>query len=884
MSVDTLKSLLNKFAAGRNSRRTNARLKSATQATEALESRALLTLIGTNAIVSNTIQTAAGTNGVEQSFGPTGTTVVVDDSTDPEFASFSGAYDIDIDANTIAMRFNASGASISVPPGRVADGTFDRYYFAFDLAANESIAAASASANATLQPNVTVNGNVVVVEIAPGMQVGPGFDALINVNILRTGTVITGRKFHDVNNDGDRDFSENYLNGWTLELRDIDAEVIVPGKTVTVSSTVQEAEGSEQSSGTPASATISEADNTGEFISFNGLYNIDVDADSLTMNFNLAAGAATPTSPVPAGAFQRYRFEFALTSEELITSARLNDPNSIYVSDVSIEGDNVLVVEIGADKVIGAGANFQIDFVIRDKPIATTTTQSIDLNGNGSIEPETETGVYAFTNVPAGTFVVQEVIPEGWHQTLPNHPNTVTAFELDSEREFTSTGNHFLNWGGLNEKWFFGLATPGSNTTSGSWYYITPDGSIFQWNGSPQTALTGTQIATLDSSYYEDPSLVYNAPSPRQYIADVDVANPTTFRGLDFGNRLAATDFTVTTDQETNEATMSWDAAEGATYDVWISDIAAGRQIQYIPDLDGDQIPLITQLPDRRYRVWIRTNSMGASSPWSTPQEFEFFRDAVNLITSNRATTIDATPTIEWVPLAGASSYDFRVTNGEQVVYLQNDVTSLSHRVANPLQFGVDYRVAVRANFADGSQTAWDAGLPIRIDGRAIASVTGNVVSWSPVPAATEYEIWVNSFDTDGVLVQSQIVSATVVDQTTYTLPNVARGNYAVWVRAIRSEDDGRYLSFWSPRVNFFVTANEQSNEGVENLLALDSVVTALRPEVSDDVTKVDEVQTAEDVVSQSDDVSSRVTEETDEITAIMAELSSSDLLQNVTL
>lgn len=728
MSVEhALKSMLKKFARTRRTKRGNT----ATHTTESLESRALLTLIGTNAVLSSTFQSIADTDGNEIPFGAVSTATVVDNFTDPEIESFIGQYDIDIDANTITMSFNLA-AGTADPSGIVATDTFYRYYFDFDLSTNESITAVSASANATLQPNVSLSGNTVIVEIAPGMQIGDNFDALINVDVLRSGTVITGRKFHDVNNDGNRDFGESYLNGWTIELKDIDADPL-------------------------------------------------------------------------------------------------------------------------------------------DAPIATTTTRNIDLNGDGSIDPDTESGVYVFSDFPAGTYVVQEVVVDGWSQTLPNHPNAMAAFELDTSLELSSTGSDFLNWGGLNEKWFYSLA--GTDSTSAqsatAWYYVTPNGSIYQWNSSPRTALTGTLVAQLDPSFYADPSLIYNAPSPRQYIADVDASVPTTFRGLDFGNYLAATDFDITLNQETNEATFSWDAAAGATYDIWISDIAAGRQIQLIPDLDGTDIPLTTELLDRRYRVWIRTNSMGASSPWSEPQQFELFRDAVNLITSNRATTIDATPTIEWRPLAGASSYDLRVTNGDTTVYLQNDIAALSHRVANPLQFGVDYRVAVRANFSDGSQTAWDEGLPIRIDGRTTPIVTGNTVTWAAVPAATQYEIWVNWYDNSGVLLQSRVVSQTVIDETSSTLPTLQRGNYAIWIRAIRAEGTQTYNSIWGARTNFFVAAAEQAEDAESPLLQLVSITDVNAKAADSEIAAPLVMPVSREQEGKADD----------EIETVMAELAASDFL-----
>lgn len=723
MSVEhALKSILNNMARTRRTKRRNA----APPSTESLEARMLLTLIGTNAVVAHTVQTPGVDSGQEVPFGAPGNAVVADDAADPEFVAFGGQYDIDIDANTISMIWNSD----TVPN----TATTFRYYFSFDLASNETISSASASTAATLQPNVSVSGNMVVVEITPGMQIGDGFDAVINVDVQRTGTVITGRKYHDVNNDGDRDSGEIFLNGWTVELRDIDADA-------------------------------------------------------------------------------------------------------------------------------------------QDAPIATTTTQDIDLDGNGVIDPETESGRYVFADVPAGTYVVQEIIPDGWTQSQPNHPNSIAAFELDTALAFSSTGSDFLNWGGLNEKWFYSLADTdsGAPQSPSAWYYVVPDGSIFQWDGSPQTALTGTLVVQLDPSFHADPSLIYNAPSARQYIADVDVSIPATFRGLDFGNYLAATTFELTANQEANAATLTWDAIEGATFDVWVSDIAAGQQFRLLTDLTGTQVTL-TDLPDRSYRVWLRVNSRGVSSPWSAPQQFELLRDPVNLITSDRATTIDATPTIEWRALAGASSYDVRVTLGEQTVYLQNDVVGLSHRVANPLQFGVDYRVAVRANFSDGSQTAWDEGLPIRIDGRTTPVVTGTLVEWAPVAAATGYEIWVNRFDEDGVLVRSQAVSEIVADATSFTLPDLQRGNHAIWIRAIRAEGAQTYQSFWGPRVDFFFVAAEPAADTESPLLQLASVTTALDVQATQDAAAVPPIVLTD--AQQSDDSAAAA-----EIETVMADLASSDFL-----
>ncbi|MEZ6127683.1 MAG: SdrD B-like domain-containing protein [Planctomycetaceae bacterium] len=751
MSVENILQFLARSFQAR--RRRSHQFACSSAAVEALESRSLLTLIGISATVSATVQTPSG--GPETPIATDITAVVTDDADRPEFPGFAGTYDIDISSTAIAMNFSGSAPTQVVPAG-----TFYRYRFEFDLAPNETIASASAVTTSVLVPNVTVNGNTVTAEIGAGMTIGTGFNALINVNIQRSGTVIMGRKFNDANNDGIRTSNEAWLNGWTMELRDLNA-------------------------------------------------NGDV--------------------------------------------------------------------------------------------VATTLSRDIDLNGNGQIESATESGVYLFENVPGGTYVVQEQLFGGWIQSLPSSAIVAKAYDLDQNRNLTSNGDLHLNWGGLNEKWFFGrrfdLNQPGA-TGERSWYYIVPDGSVYQWNGSPKTALTGTLVTTLDSTYYDDLTLLLDAPSPRQYIADVDAANPATFRRLNFGNYLVPPEFTqvdMVEDQTANTLTFNWNAETGATYDIWISDIAANQQYQFIPDLDGTDIPLITQLPDRRYRVWIRANSQGVTSAWSDPYEFELFRDPVNIITGGtESNSVDATPTITWQAVSTASSYDVRVLTADgDVAYIATRTSGTSHRIATPLMFGVDYRVDVRANFADGSRTMWNdangvplegIGAALRIDGRPAPTVNGNIVFWNAVPAATSYEVWINRLDDQGQLLQAQVVHATNVRDLRHEFPIIAAGNYAVWVRAIRAEGGEEYQSLWSPRVDFrYVqpqltdarTSTSLDDQMLLSRLSLD----AERPDAVPTATnRADRAPSAVDVPGQTK--THPVTPESEQVVAaVMAELAQSDML-----
>ncbi|MCA9428273.1 MAG: VCBS repeat-containing protein, partial [Candidatus Omnitrophica bacterium] len=65
---------------------------------------------------------------------------------------------------------------------------------------------------------------------------------------------------------------------------------------------------------------------------------------------------------------------------------------------------------------------------------ASTETHDMDLDGNGSIDPETERGWYRLVFEPdnGSENILREVIPEGYNQTLPNTPRPVATHSQHS--------------------------------------------------------------------------------------------------------------------------------------------------------------------------------------------------------------------------------------------------------------------------------------------------------------------------------------------------------------------------------------------------------------------------------------------------------------------
>lgn len=141
--------------------------------------------------------------------------------------------------------------------------------------------------------------------------------------------------------------------------------------------------------------------------------------------------------------------------------------------------------------------------------VATTQSRDIDLNGDGQNQEEQERGWYRFENVRPGRYTVRERVPTGWALSASvRSPGAAQAWTLDQTLGLSFSGNLHENFGGQGERWLKGTA---------GWYYVTPVGALYRWNGRPVSAsapLSGELLATPGPGYYVDVSLLHAAENP----------------------------------------------------------------------------------------------------------------------------------------------------------------------------------------------------------------------------------------------------------------------------------------------------------------------------------------------------------------------------------
>lgn len=78
------------------------------------------------------------------------------------------------------------------------------------------------------------------------------------------------------------------------------------------------------------------------------------------------------------------------------------------------------------------------------------------------------------------------------------------AYQIKQNLGLTSSPSSYTNALGLKEKWILG--------SNYQWYILLPNGELRKWSNTVKATMAATAlIATLDVSYYQDPSKLYNA-------------------------------------------------------------------------------------------------------------------------------------------------------------------------------------------------------------------------------------------------------------------------------------------------------------------------------------------------------------------------------------
>jgi subtilisin-like proprotein convertase family protein len=186
------------------------------------------------------------------------------------------------------------------------------------------------------------------------------------------------------------------------------------------------------------------------------------------------------------------------------------------------------------------------------------------------------------------------------------------------------------------------------------------------------------------------------------------------------------------------------------------------------------------------------------------------------VISGPDAATSVSRPTISWNALAGAIRYDVWISNlssGVDQIVRKIDVPTNSFVPPENLGIG-QYRVWVRAINSEEVAGFWSVGkdffvnTPPVITSPSPAVIIANssfpTITWSAVPDATKYELWVNNLTTKRARV-IYLAGTSALTTTSYTTPlEMPSGTYKIWVRALNAQGEA---GLWSVGVVHTVLA-----------------------------------------------------------------------------
>ncbi len=151
-------------------------------------------------------------------------------------------------------------------------------------------------------------------------------------------------------------------------------------------------------------------------------------------------------------------------------------------------------------------------------------------------------------------------------------PTEALAYQLDQTHDFYAASNEFLNFSGQNEKYFHGDGT--------GWFYVLPTGAVYQVGSS---IADSTLLGTLDSTYYDTLSLLFDVSEPETESVDVTVSLTGTTLTLDPASTfLGNATITVTASDGAEEDTVAFNLA--VTNDTPVLDPIDDQTMSYATD------------------------------------------------------------------------------------------------------------------------------------------------------------------------------------------------------------------------------------------------------------------------------------------------------------
>jgi predicted phage tail protein len=252
--------------------------------------------------------------------------------------------------------------------------------------------------------------------------------------------------------------------------------------------------------------------------------------------------------------------------------------------------------------------------------------------------------------------------------------------------------------------------------------------------------------------------------------------------------------------------TFSWSAIDGADhYDLYVSDLTTGQSpVLRNANVTDTSFTFDQNLtPGHSYEFWVAAvDGNGFYSDWSGPADFSVPALPVPSPTAPSGSAGE-TPAFSWSGVDGTDHYDLWVTDlttGQSPVLHNDNVTDTTLTFDQPLAPGHSYRFWVRDVDSLGNASDWSSGMDFSVAALPVPAIVGPAgsttdkapaFSWTIVPGANHYDLWVSDLTTGQVLENPDVTGTSF----TFSQLLVPDHSYESWVRAF---DSNGFASGWS--------------------------------------------------------------------------------------
>ncbi|MFV2065670.1 MAG: SdrD B-like domain-containing protein, partial [Pirellulales bacterium] len=236
---------------------------------------------------------------------------------------------------------------------------------------------------------------------------------------------ISGQKFRDINGDGIRNDDEHGLDGWTIELRDLEGDLLATTETASIDLNEDGAIDPRTESGLYAFTDLTVGGNVEGLEA--GVYLVsEVLQPGWQRTFPLAGDQVTLESGDAAVANEEMFDGNTVVAYSIALDSGLF-PEDVEVA-TNIDFANVELSEISGVKWHDLDGDAIQD---PDEPVRPMWTIELERTADAVVIDTVQTnenGIYRFTDVPAGDYRVREILPGAWQATTPSFYDVTVGF------------------------------------------------------------------------------------------------------------------------------------------------------------------------------------------------------------------------------------------------------------------------------------------------------------------------------------------------------------------------------------------------------------------------------------------------------------------------